>query len=349
MAVNPRLFLPSGYLNWEYIYNLPTPFVIIVGGRGTGKTYGCLEYLLSHNLEFMFSRRTQKQIDLISVPDYSPFEDLNRDHGWSYSPFPNGKGTQAVYRYYVDDKGKRRPDGEPVAHLAALSTVANIRGFNNTAIKATVIDEFIRQPTEPRMKGEAESYPSLYETLNRNRELKGEPPMKFIALSNANEPCNPLFAVFEIMAVVEKMLRTGQVLRVMEQRGITVINLPTTEIGKKKADTALYRALGREHSVTKMAIDNDFNVDFSKYKSLPLREIKPLVRVGEVTIYKHKSQPLLYASSHASGKIPVFQATDRDVKKFKKLWRGILADMLIGDIIYESNFVENMLTEILHL
>ena len=39
------LYLKSGYLNYSEVLDSGVPFIFIVGGRGTGKTYGALKWV----------------------------------------------------------------------------------------------------------------------------------------------------------------------------------------------------------------------------------------------------------------------------------------------------------------
>ena len=39
------LFLDNGFVNMPRLFASRLPFIFVVGGRGTGKTYGALEYV----------------------------------------------------------------------------------------------------------------------------------------------------------------------------------------------------------------------------------------------------------------------------------------------------------------
>ena len=78
-----KLYLDNGYLNIEKIINYKLPFNFIIGGRGTGKTYGALKYLYYSGTRFMLMRRTQAQCDLINKPEFNPFKALATDDNLS--------------------------------------------------------------------------------------------------------------------------------------------------------------------------------------------------------------------------------------------------------------------------
>ena len=60
-----KLYLKNGYLNVPYILHYNVPFIFVVGGRGTGKTYGALKYVLESGTPFIYMRRTQSQADIM--------------------------------------------------------------------------------------------------------------------------------------------------------------------------------------------------------------------------------------------------------------------------------------------
>ena len=61
-----KRFLESGYADIESILSVGVPFIFLIGGRGTGKTYGALKYAVTHKRKIMLMRRTQSQADLIN-------------------------------------------------------------------------------------------------------------------------------------------------------------------------------------------------------------------------------------------------------------------------------------------
>lgn len=83
--MNKKLYSDNGYLNFDYILSQSEkhncPYIMIVGGRAIGKTYGALKYMLEHEYKFIFMRRTQTQLDMISRPELMPFKAINNDTG----------------------------------------------------------------------------------------------------------------------------------------------------------------------------------------------------------------------------------------------------------------------------
>ena len=68
------IYLKNGYVDIERILNYRIPFNFIIGGRGTGKTYGALKYTYENDIRFMLMRRTQAQCDLINKPEFNPYK-----------------------------------------------------------------------------------------------------------------------------------------------------------------------------------------------------------------------------------------------------------------------------------
>ena len=71
------LYLPNGYVDIRWILSQGLPFNFLVGGRGTGKTYGALQVGVEAKIKFMLTRRTQAQIDIVTKNDFSPFKPIN--------------------------------------------------------------------------------------------------------------------------------------------------------------------------------------------------------------------------------------------------------------------------------
>lgn len=183
-----KLYLDSGYVNIKGIIDLGLPFNFVVGGRGTGKTYTALETVKEEDIKFMFMRRTQAQAELINKPDFSPFKSLNVDKGWNVITKPLTKYNAGFY-----ESCEGEAVGAPIGYTCALSTISNVRGFDAQDVKILVYDEFIPERHERPIKNEGAALLNAYETINRNRELKGHRPLQLLCLANSNDLSNPIF------------------------------------------------------------------------------------------------------------------------------------------------------------
>lgn len=269
------------------------PFIFVIGARAVGKTYGALDDSVETGTTFLLMRRTQSQADIISNPDFNVFKPLNDDKGYNIIPHKVSKYNSV---FSMDKDGEEKI----VGYSAALSTIANMRGFDASGIKRIIYDEFIPEKHERLLRNEAEALCNAYETINRNRELKGLPPVQLVCLANANDITNPVFEYLGLIRIADKMNKTNQDVWIDKERGMMIVMMHRSPISKAKANTALYK-LTKGTDFQNMAIDNDFNVSRINIKPRPLQEFNPVCCVGELCVYRHKSETRLYCTTHRSG------------------------------------------------
>ena len=185
----------SGYVNVRGILDEGYPFNFLVGGRGTGKTYTTLKVAKEDGRRFMLMRRTQSQADLISKPEFSVFKPLNEDLGWNVMV----KSISKYNSMFYEPEGDAEENPHPIGYTCALSTLSNMRGFDASDIQLLIYDEFIPEKHERLLKNEADALFNAYETMNRNRELKGIAPIQMVCLANANDITNPMVAAFQTL------------------------------------------------------------------------------------------------------------------------------------------------------
>ena len=173
-----KLYEDSGWINWQGIIDVNEPFTFCYGGRGCGKTYGILKNILTdpEKPKFVFMRRTQKQLNTVSIDGLSPFIKLRNDLNIDLKIKASSK-TETT-SILIDDEER----GVGIA----LSTVSNLRGFDSEA-KYLIYDEFIPDPSERRtIKMEGFAFMNVVETLARNRELLSDDALK-VAKINADK------------------------------------------------------------------------------------------------------------------------------------------------------------------
>ena len=327
-----RFYLPTGYVDFPAILALPVPFVIVIGGRGTGKTYGALKTCIEQGRKFALMRRTQRQLDIINKPEFSPLKPLSRDTGELFATRPLASGLAAFYCAELDEDGREVLLGAPIGITLALSTLSNLRGFDASDIDVLLFDEFIPEKSERPLKNEADALFNAYETLNRNRELAGREPLKLILMANANDQASPVLLKLGLVQRLDRMAAKGTEFFMDKDRGLAVILLQASPISAAKQGTALYRlTAGTEFA--DMALANSFSYeDRSSIDSRPLGEYKPICGIGGVTVYQHKSRREFYISSHRSGAPPVYETGDTDVARWRRaygwLWRELMDDRI---------------------
>lgn len=334
------LFLDNGFVNMPRLFASRLPFIFVVGGRGTGKTYGALEYVRKQALDgkkFIYMRRTQDQVDKISQDDFSPFKSVDELTGTITTVQKMAGKTFS----FID-----APSDKTLGYCFALSTFAKMRGFDASDVSTLVFDEFIPEKHERAIKNEAEAFFNAVETINRNRELTGGDPLQCVLLSNANNMGNPLFLELGLVSRATKMLSKGVDTYRDEKRGLMLVIIQNSPISEAKKQTALYK-LTEGSSFQKMAIDNDFDEQCSNLRHAPLKELRPLVGVGEITIYTHKSENWLYVSTHRTGSPPTFDSSIAELNRFRMQYMWVWEAYMMRRVYFEEYLCELLLSKYL--
>lgn len=340
------LYENSGYLSIPAILGYGQKFNYVWGGRGTGKTYGGLEYCIEHKKIFVYMRSLQAQIDTIKIPELSPFKKLNKDKGWSIYPKTIGKNVAGFYNTYTDDKGKLVYTGPILGYAIALNTFANLRGFDASDVEIGIYDEFIPEKRERKVENAGYAFKNAYETMNRNRELDGETPIQFLLFSNSeNLSCN-MFIENNLMEKVSAMDIKKQSVSIMQERGIGLFNLFDSPISERKKETALYKMSGADSNFNRMALGNEFySADYTGIKPTNIKELVPLCRMDSITIYERKNKNTIYVTRHHSGNPPTYTQSDKDIKAFRRdyvyLWDMYLSNRITFEDITSKSLFEN--------
>lgn len=336
-----HLYTPDGWVNIPairaFMRETGLVFLFCFGGRGIGKTYGALEDARERALQdpdgkskFLLVRRMQSQVDIISKQELSPFKRVDLDHAYFTECKPVSKFTTG---FYADD--------QLIGYVAAMSTFSNLRGFDASDVDLIIFDEFIPESHEKPIRNEDAALLNLYETVNRNRELDGRDPVLLMCYANANNIANPIFAGLGLISTVEKMQQKGREQWILEDRGVLLLNLDASPISQKKAQTALYKLAGSQSDFGKMALQNSFRSDTgSKHGSRNISEYIPLISVGYITIYEHKSDGTFYVTDIESGTPETYLPNKTDLARFKSqniwLWR----EYMTGSIVFRSLEIE---------
>lgn len=339
-----KIYQDSGYIDIRKILSHKLPFNFIVGGRGTGKTYTCLETVVEDNKKFIYMRRTQSQTELINKPEFSPFKSLNNDFGWNIGSASLSKYNAGFYKQQ-DQDGRVVCVGSPIGYSCALSTISNMRGFDASDVEFLLYDEFIPEKHERPIKNEGSAFLNAYETINRNRELKGKMPLQAICLANANDLANPIFMELKLVRKAEQMRRKQQEVYIDKDRGIGMFILDKSPISQQKKDSALYR-LTRGSNFEKMSLNNEFSgEEVGRISSRPLAEYKPIVTIGEITIYEHKSNRTYYVSTHKTGSPTIFGTGDTERARFRRIYSWLWDEYMENNIEFEEYLGEILLTK----
>lgn len=322
-----NLYLENGYLNMEAIIEMPIPFIFVIGGRGIGKTYGTLKYLMEHeNVKMLMLRRTQTQIDLVNTPSLSPLTPTAKDLGFEFEVKKIAKNYCGLYT---------AEEHRLFAFTAAMSTFSNVRGFDAQSFNFIFYDEFIPERGERVNKTEGEKFVNMIETVNRNRELQGGEPVKVICASNSNDIDNLILREMNLVDIAARMQDKKQSVYINNNRGVAVIMPKNSPISEAKAGTALYKAVSNDSDFYNMAIGNKFEHS-QNIKSEPIKEFKPIVSIGTVTIYVHKSRGYFYVSRHKAGGCTQFSTDTTSLVQFKVNYRWLIVAHMAQEVHFES-------------
>jgi hypothetical protein len=238
------------------------------------------------------------------------------------------------------------PQGSPIGYTCALSTISNMRGFDASDVDVLIYDEFIPEKHERPLKNEGAAFLNAYETINRNRELNGYKPLQVLCLANANDLANPIFMELKLVRKSEQMRRKKQEIHIDRERGVSLFILDKSPISQQKKNTALYR-LTDGTNFEKMSLNNDFaGEEMCRISTKNLKEYKPIVSVGEITVYEHKSSRSFYISTHRTGASTIYGTGDVEKARFRRVYSWVWEEYMENNIEFEEYLCEVLLTKI---
>lgn len=297
------------------------PFQVFVGGRGIGKTYSSLkntridengEFIKPcRNSKFIYMRRMSKEIEMCTSAISNPFKRINADCNTDvYAEYIKRDGYAIFYDgIFIDADNPPMPIGYGVA----LSTFAGLRGVDFSDVNLIIFDEFIPERHVRKIKDEGKVFLNMYETVNRNRELFGEPPVKVLLLANSISLASQILLEIKAVPTMASMIMKGQHRATIKERGLYIEIIDSTAIGEKKMQTALYK-LTSGTDFSKEAIMNQFtNDNLNLAKKVVINEYKPIFTFnGNYTYYKHKSREEYYLANRFDTASVAYSGADID-------------------------------------
>lgn len=308
-----NLYLDNGYLDMAKIIESGYPFIFVPAARGTGKTYGALKYHLEHGNKILFIRRTAKEAGLQCHNNSTSYKTVMDDLGIEYKcRYRATDGYGEIFRIDEDLL-------TPVAYVGSLKTFASIKGIDFSDVNYIVYDEFIPEPHVNKMKNEGMALSNLYESVNRNRELKGRNPVQLLCLANSVNIANDTFMYFNLIRPAEEMIQNDEETRII---GNKLLLIPQhSPISEQKSKTALYLAVNSEYA--EMAIKNKFILnDFTYVRRQNLAEYRCLFKVGDLYCWKHKTAHEFYFTFSRGETKQVYSSGYADLTRFRRdRWR----------------------------
>lgn len=329
------IYLPNGYVDVDKLL-APKIFskIFFVGPRGSGKSYGILKNLTVDHKDTpgFYIRTTKTEVDNLFDPELFPWGDLNMDLGLNYSIRKRNKDLAMV---------TPSPESDQIICLCgALSTISHIRGMNARKYKYIFYDEFIGEKHVRRFKAQGEAVKQMFETLNRNRELQGEEPMRLILAANSNDINNDVLVEYGLIDEIIKMREKDIELKDFPERRLRVVYPMHSPIAERKAETAGYK--NESGSYNDMALGNQF-VHFydGNIKSLNLKDFNPIVRIGSLGIYRSKTTRRIYISSFLGAQFPEeYGLTDYELARFRLQYHRLQVAYYKKKITFESAALE---------
>lgn len=303
----------------DYLNDLK-PISIIIGGRGIGKTYSALSFMIENKKKFLYMRNTKQQISECCSDFGNPFKRLNKDKGWNIQLSPEKEHINIL-----DD------DLNIIGYASPLSVFENLRGADLSDVEYIVFDEFIEN--RKLLFDQFKAFVNMRETVGRNRELLGEAPLYTILLSNAQSLNSPILAGYDLIPDIEGMLKSSQQ---KLKRGDTLVLLPESEVSEAKKNTSTYRGL-QGTRIFKENIENKFaNDSFYGVKKRNIREYRPLCKIDDMYIYVHKSRHTKYICSIQALNIPEFSSKDNGLAFYQEYGRWLPSEYAHGEVEFSD-------------
>lgn len=336
--MNQNLYTEKGWINAGLLIDCQEPFVIALGGRGIGKSYGVLSELLNRDIPFIYMRRTQTQLDSITVPQLNPFNQIAQDNHIDIIASKLNKHTSGFYRGERNEKDEITPRGEPFAVGVALSTFSNIRSISAERFEALFFDEIIPERHERPIKEEGLAFANVLESLNRNREIQNRKPLKVILATNSNTINSKILEVLGVLDIIDRMNRNGETFKSVNGL-IAIFRYTDSPISERKKQSALYNVV-QNSDFYNMSINNEFAAgDYENVQTKPLNEYKPLCSYGNVTIYKHKSRNEYYIIKGVFSK-EKYENLPLSRKAFNRKYYYLFGAIMDKRVFYQSASVK---------
>lgn len=361
----------SDYVDIGEYENDRYPFQFFIGGRGTGKTYSAQGLAIMAALPederalfmddyrirfpksrytgmgkpetFIWMRRTDKELKSITDSKNmgeggNTFKSIDADMGWRYGICKMSESVSGIYEREYNKEGKLHPVGNPIGYALAMNTVAGVRGVDFTDATRMFYDEFIAERHVRRIAHEGEAFLNAVETIGRNRELMGLPPLKVYCLANSYNIYTPVLEILGLVSKVERMIAKGQKHMYLETRKCAIHLLdPTEEFVKAKSNTALYK-LTEGMEFADMAIKNEFIYnDFSNIAYRKIAGYIPVCACEDMYIYSRKGSDEIYCTYTPARVMHYKTSLSLDKKAWQRTYRiDMMRCLLAHKVFFES-------------
>lgn len=338
------LYTKEGFLNVSWIdkeaRRINAAFVVILGTRQIGKTYGTLKLMTDEKRSFILMRRTQTEADFITNGTLNPFLALGR----------NDIKVKKESQYIGKIQAETEDGFEPLGITLSLTCVSKIRGFSGLAFTDLVYDEFIPESHVNRIRNEGDAFLNAVVTISGNREIEGKPPLRCWLLANSNNIASPILKALNITEKVENMDKSGQELSILPERGIIIVLAKAQELAGRRKKTSLMKAISKESDFSKMAFDNEFSYNDAEHVTRnDLKQYQLIASVtGVLSIWKHKGNGTIYITSYRRS-TREFSNTDRGYKELLTTIPTLKMNYTFNNTYFESLAIKETYKDIVRL
>jgi hypothetical protein len=316
-------------------------FCFFIGGRGIGKTFSYLreqreEFLQNNAGRLLYLRITAKELAACATESDNPYKDINLEYGTNVKFLTAGKAEGYRICDVVQDPESGQITHETQIGVArALSTFQNLRGVSFRDVTHIYFDEFIPRKGVRRtqaIREAGDNFVEAYETVNRNRELFGEPPVQCIFTANAFALDSSVLIKFNLVKIVQMMQERGQRRYTDRERSIYIELCEAPDIAEAKSHTALYKAMAGDEKFMALTLKNKFTDHaLNMVREVPLNEYVPIVQYEGFTIFEHKATKRL----HAAAKVDLCgqKYYDKTKQKFLRRYYTLLKVAIAENVI----------------
>lgn len=324
-----KLYQDNGYVNYKGIFETGYPFILILSGRGPGKTVNCLKYHTENNDRYILLRRTATIVDTLKDPSMSPLNRMNE----LWPELSSTLEKTEIGANIIRDSTK-----EQVGLFMPLSTFSKARGFSAESYTVQIYDEVVPQLDERPLKGEYTKWYQSYETVNRNREIEDppRPPLRTIFLGNLDNIVAPMLVGLNVCREIYEMQKKDIEQLYLPERNLAIFLLLHSPIVKEKAKKQAINKL------TGNSRDHDVNVKMNWVFDDTLIERKDLkgyvfkAGFGGINVYRHKGTKEYYVTERKIKDGETYEIKDRELTIFRREYRHLIDSYYDGDIRFSD-------------
>lgn len=316
---------------------------VFFGGRGIGKTFSilkhrCINALHDQDQKFIWLRDSAEVCKKIAAGN-----SLTRPIELANDLFPHItiEKINGNFCFVADPEGKK----QIIGYLMALSTFHNARGISYDDVSCIVWDEFIPEEGTVVKRNQGATFLNMYESVCRNREFDGKPPVKIIFLSNTNDIYSDVLADLGVASIVEQLQYDNK--DYYSDDDIVIRFLSSAAFYEKKKNTFIYR-INQNNKFNDMALNNSFNNSMALIKrTVNIKGAKGLLNVNnEYLLLELPDQSLYFKKGRWKDLINYDMDNDQEVILFRLLFHNKLRIAYIaGNMFFDSLYTQRKILD----